>query len=129
MPNYNGAIGIKIPPFDSALEIVLITDVKCITQQQQYASDLWPLSLKAKRNCIVDKSLKIIKLIRKNAVRLILDNFGIIGFLFFSHIPVDSPHFSLHFDSILSPKVPKYSILNVLKRSLILAYGPTGGWS
>jgi hypothetical protein len=22
----------------------------------------------------------------------------------------------------------KYSILNVLKRSLILAYGPTGGW-
>jgi hypothetical protein len=25
----NGAIRIKIPPFDSALEIVLITDVKC----------------------------------------------------------------------------------------------------
>jgi hypothetical protein len=34
-----------------------------------------------KRDCIVDKSLKIIKLI-KNAVRLILDNFGIVGFLF-----------------------------------------------
>jgi hypothetical protein len=26
------------------------------------ASDLWPLCVKAKRNCIVDKSLKIIKL-------------------------------------------------------------------
>jgi hypothetical protein len=56
------------------------------------------------------------------------DNFGIIGFLFFDRIPVDSSHFSLHIDSILSPKVPKYFILNVLKRSLILAYGPTGGW-
>jgi hypothetical protein len=33
-----------------------------------------------KRNCIVDKTLKIIKLI-KNAVSLILDNFGIVGFL------------------------------------------------
>jgi hypothetical protein len=31
---------------------------------------------------IVDKSLKNIKLIIKNAVRLILDNFGIVGFLF-----------------------------------------------
>jgi hypothetical protein len=51
---------------------------------------------------------------------LTLDNFGIIGFLFFGRIPVDSSHFSLHFDSILSPKVPKYFILNVLKRSLIL---------
>jgi hypothetical protein len=65
---HNGAIKIKIPPFDSALEIVLTTDVKCITNismitKQQYSSDLWPLSLKAKRNCIVDKSLKIIKLI------------------------------------------------------------------
>jgi hypothetical protein len=66
------------------------------------------LSLKAKRNCIVD-------------------NFGIIGFLFFGCIPVDSSYFSLHFDSILSPKAPKYFIMNVLKRSLILAYGPTGG--
>jgi hypothetical protein len=37
------------------------------------ASALWPL--KVKRDCIVDKSLKIIKLI-KNAVRSILDNFG-----------------------------------------------------
>ena len=59
----------------------------------------------------------------------ILDNFGIVGFLFFSPIPVDSSHFSLHFDNILSPKAPKYFILNVLKRSLILAYGPTGGVS
>ena len=34
---------------------------------------------------------------------------------------MDSSHFSLHFDSILSPKAPKYFILNVLlKRSLIL---------
>ena len=33
-------------------------DVKCITTQQ-YSSGLWRLSLKAKRNCIVDKSLKI----------------------------------------------------------------------
>jgi hypothetical protein len=93
--------------------------------KQQYSSDLWPLSLKAKRNCIVDKSLKIIL---KNAVRLILDNFGIIVFFLFDRIPVDSSHFSLHFDSILSPKAPKYFILNVLKRSLLLlAYGPTGG--
>jgi hypothetical protein len=83
--------------------------------------------LKIKRNCIVDKSLKIIKLIIKNAVGLILDNFGIVGFLFFGRIPVDSSHISLHFDSILSPKAPKYFILNVLKRSLTLAYGPTGG--
>jgi hypothetical protein len=60
----NGAIGIKILPFDSALEIVLITDVKCITKQQ-YSSDLWPLSLKIERNCVVVKSLKIIKLIIK----------------------------------------------------------------
>ena len=30
----NGAIRIKILPFDSALEIVLLTDVKCITKQQ-----------------------------------------------------------------------------------------------
>ena len=68
------------------------------------------------------QSLNIIKLIIKNAVRLTLDNFGIIGFLFFGRIPVpvDSSHFSLHFDSILSPKAPKYLILNVFKRSLIL---------
>ena len=51
---YNGPIRIKIPPFDTALEIVLITNVKCITKQQ-CSSDLWPLSLKAKRNCIVAK--------------------------------------------------------------------------
>ena len=50
MPNM--PIRIKIPPFDSSEEIVL-TDVKCITKQQ-YSSDLWPLSLKAKRYCIVE---------------------------------------------------------------------------
>ena len=79
-------------------------DVKCITKQQ-YSSGLWRLSLEAKRNCIVDKLLKIIKLIIKNAVRLILDNCGIVGFPFFGRTPVDSSHFSLHFDSILSPKI------------------------
>jgi hypothetical protein len=92
--------------------------------KQQYSSDLWPLSLKSKRNCIADKSLKIIKLIIKNAVRLILDNFGIVGFLFFSRIPVDSSHFSLHFDSILSPKY--FSLNRFFKRSLILAGGNAG---
>jgi hypothetical protein len=45
------------------------------------------LSLKAKRDYIVD-------------------NFGIIGFLFFGRIPVDSSYFSLHFDSIFEPKAP-----------------------
>jgi hypothetical protein len=73
---------------------------------------------------LTNRSKLLIKVIIKNAVGLILDNFGIVGFLFFSRIPVDSSHFSLHFDNILSPK---YSILNVLKRSLILAYGSTGG--
>ena len=68
---------------------------------------------------LTNRSKLLIKLIIKNAVRLILDNFGIVGFLFFGRIPVDLSHFSLHFDSIV--------ILNVLKRSLILAYGPTGG--
>jgi hypothetical protein len=76
---------------------------------------------------IVDKSLKSIKLFIKNPLRLILDNFGIVGFLFFGRKPVDSSHFSLHFDSILCPKAPKYFILNVLKRSLILACGQTSG--
>jgi hypothetical protein len=116
----NGAIRIKYHRSIQRKKFVL-TDVKCITKQQ-YSSDLWklwPLSLKAKRNCIVDKFLKIIQLIIKNAVRLILDNFGIVGFLFFGRIPVDSSQFSLHFDSIF--------MLNVLKRSLILAYRPTGG--
>ena len=68
-----------------------------------------------KRNCIVDKSLKIIKLI-KNAVRLILDSFGIVGFLVFGRIPVDLSNFSPHFDSILSSK---YFILKALKRSFV----------
>ena len=97
--------------------------------KHQYSNDLWPL--KIKRNCIllINRSKLLIKLIIKNAVGLILDNFGIVGFLFFSPIPVDSSHFSLHFDNILRPKAPKYFILNVLKRSLILAYGPTGGIS
>jgi hypothetical protein len=69
--------------------------------------------LKVRQNCIVDKSLKIIELI-KNAERLILDNFGIVGFLVFGRIPVDWSHFSLHFDSGLSRKC---FILKVLKRS------------
>jgi hypothetical protein len=77
--------------------------VKCITKQQ-YSSDLWPLSLKSKRNCIANESLKIIQLIIKNAVRLIIDNFGIVGFLFFGRIPVDLSHFSLHFDSTVEPR-------------------------
>jgi hypothetical protein len=50
----------------------------------------------------------------KNAVRLILDNFGIVGFLVFGRMPVDSSHFSPHYDSILSSK---YFILKALKRS------------
>ena len=69
--------------------------------------DLWPLSPKYyilkvlmcsfnKRNCIVDKSLKIIKLI-KNAVRLILDNFGIVGFFVFGRMPVDSSNLNSSF--------------------------------
>jgi hypothetical protein len=62
---------------------------------------------------IVEKSLKIIKLI-KNAVRLILDNFGIVGFLVFGCMPVDSSHFSPHFGSISSSK---YFILKALKHS------------
>jgi hypothetical protein len=53
------------------------------------------------------------------SVSLILIPFFII-LNFFARIPVDLSHFSLHFDSILSPKAPKYFILNVLKRSLIL---------
>jgi hypothetical protein len=78
--------------------------------------DLWKSS---EILLLTNRSKLLIKLIIKNTVGLILDNFGIVGFLFFSRIPVDSSHFSLHFDNILSP--------NVLKRSLILAYGPTGG--
>jgi hypothetical protein len=72
-----------------------------------------------KRNCIVDKSLI------KNEVSLILDNFGIVGFLVFGRMPVDSSHFSPHFDSILSSK---YFILKALKRSFDPnIHGPTGG--
>jgi hypothetical protein len=47
-------------PYDSALEIVLITDVKCITILQQCSSNLWPFSLKAKRNCIVANRSKLL---------------------------------------------------------------------
>jgi hypothetical protein len=82
---------------------------------QQYSSDLWPLFLKAKRNnCII--CWQIAQII-KNAVRLILDNFGIVGFLIFGRIQcirVGSSHFSLHFDNILSPKAPKNFSLDVL---------------
>ena len=45
---------------------------------------------------------------------MILDNFGIVGFLVFGRMPVDSSHFSPHFDSIFSSK---YFILKALKRS------------
>jgi hypothetical protein len=87
-------------------------DAKFISKQQ-YSSDLWPS--KDKRNCmyIVDKLLKFIKVIT-NSVHLILDNFRIVGYPFSGRIPMDSSHFSLHFDSILSPK---YLILKVLKRN------------
>ena len=98
--------------FDSAgtgTAIILILDSNFISKQLQYCSDLWPS--KDKRNCIVDKSLKIIQLI-KNSARLILHNFRFVGFLFFGRIPMDSPQFSLHSDSILSRK---YFILKVLK--------------
>jgi hypothetical protein len=82
--------------------------VACLPEYFMYCNYLKRLGTRqsqASKLCIVDKSLKIIyKLIIKNAVRLILDNFGIVGFLFFGRIPVDSSHFSLHFDSILSPK-------------------------
>jgi hypothetical protein len=61
------------------------------------------MAFESQAKLFVDKSLKIIKLI-KNAVRLILHNFGIVGFLVFGLIPMDSSYFSLHFDSILSPK-------------------------
>jgi hypothetical protein len=57
---------------------------------------------------------------KPSEIVLLPNNFGFIGFLFSGRIPVDLSHFSLHFDSILSPKAPKYFILNVLKRSLIL---------
>jgi hypothetical protein len=58
---------------------------------------------------------KLLNLIKKKAVCLILGNFGIVGFLFLGHRQVDSSHFSLHFDNILSPKDPKYFLLNVFK--------------
>jgi hypothetical protein len=109
------------PPFTSLFFLVgprknhqpplLIKNERSLINWQQYSRDLWPLSLKAKRSCII--CWQIAQII-KNAIRLILDNFCIIGFLFFGRTPVDSSHFSLHFDNILSPKAPKYFILNVL---------------
>jgi hypothetical protein len=63
---------------------------------------------------IVDKLLKFIKRI-KNSVRLILDNFRIVGYPFSGRIPMDSSHFSLHFDSMLSPQ--NILFVKVLKRN------------
>jgi hypothetical protein len=51
-----------VPPFSEGL--------LAVCTKHQYSSDLWPLSLKAKRNCIVDKLLKIlIKLIMKKLMQ------------------------------------------------------------
>jgi hypothetical protein len=64
----NGAIRIKIPPFDSALEIVLITDVKCTVLLNSILANMaFVFESQAKLYCCmsVDKSLKIIKLIIK----------------------------------------------------------------
>ena len=75
-----------------------LKDAKFIFKHQ-YSSDLWPT--KDKRNCkmrIVDKSLKIIKLV-KNSVRLILGNFRIVGYPFFGRMPMDSSHSSLCFEA------------------------------
>jgi hypothetical protein len=74
-----------------------------------------------------NRSKLLIKVIIKNEVGLILDNFGIVGFLFFSRIYTSGFVSLLSSFSFQIPKAPKYFILNVLKRSLILAYGPTGG--
>ena len=101
--------GTKIPRFKSASK-VLLTGAKFIFKQQ-YSSDV-AFERQAKLY-IVEKLLKIIKQI-KNSVRLILDNFRIVVYPFSGHIPMDSSHYSLHFDSILSPK---YLILKVLKRN------------
>jgi hypothetical protein len=59
----------------------------------------------------------------KNTVRLILDNFGIVGFLVFDRMPVDSSHFSPHFDSIflIDPNVRT----NWLNITLIVHVGGT----
>jgi hypothetical protein len=70
--------------------------------KQQYSSDM-AFERQAKLY-IVEKLLKIIKRI-KNSVRFILDNFRIVVYPFSGHIPMDSSHYSLHFDSILSPKI------------------------
>jgi hypothetical protein len=52
------------------------------------------MAFESQAKLFVDKSLKIIKLI-KNAVRLILHNFGIVGFHVFGLIPMNSSYFLL----------------------------------
>ena len=53
----------------------------------------------------------------KNAVRLLLDNFRVVGFLLFGRIRMDSSHFYLRFDSIL---IRQQFILKVLLKSEVL---------
>jgi hypothetical protein len=54
-------------------------------------------------NVLLNNSiLAIYGFVFESQAKSIVDNFGIIGFLFFGRIPVDSSYFSLHFDSILS---------------------------
>jgi hypothetical protein len=79
--------------------------------------------IQAKLYC--ERIAQIIQLIINNAVRLILDNFGIVGFLFFGRIPVDLSHFSLHFDK---PKSPQIFYFERFKARLILAGGNAGSF-
>jgi hypothetical protein len=51
---HNSPIRIKIPPFDTALEIVLITNVKCITAKQLYRV------YKKKRNLGISQEIDIV---------------------------------------------------------------------
>jgi hypothetical protein len=56
-------------------------------------------------NVLLNNSiLAIYGFVFESQAKFIVDNFGIIGFLFFGRIPVDSSYFSFHFDSILSRK-------------------------
>ncbi len=50
---------------------------------------------------VTNRSQTYIIQLFKNAVRLLLDNLRIVGFLLFGRIRMDSSHFYLHFDSIL----------------------------
>ena len=78
--------------------------------KQQYSRDSLRKTSEFKLY-IVEKLLKIIKI----SVRLMIpDNFRIVVYPFSGRIPMASSHFSLHFDSILSPK---YLILKVLQRN------------